>query len=140
MSGVFNNLVMYKQDVPQNSMRSIVPELATSWDFERRGTAVMLLDAPAAKGFPSFSVFHRWLIAPWIRGSSSRTSPRGGYPSSGCFIPVISIGRADILPLLLLPRLPLVSLESVQSAQRAAQTLSWPSLRHILWTPFNRMS
>ena len=31
MSGVFNNLLMYKQDVPQNSMRSIVPELATSW-------------------------------------------------------------------------------------------------------------
>ena len=30
MSGVFNNLVMFKQDVPQNSLRSIVPDLATS--------------------------------------------------------------------------------------------------------------
>ena len=29
--GIFNNLVMYKQDVAQNSMDSIVPELATSW-------------------------------------------------------------------------------------------------------------
>ena len=29
--GVFNNLVMYKQDVPQNSLESIVPDLATSW-------------------------------------------------------------------------------------------------------------
>src|SRR5260221_11082059 len=28
---VFNNLVMYKQDVPQNSMESIVPDLAESW-------------------------------------------------------------------------------------------------------------
>lgn len=28
---VFNNLVMYKQDVPQNSPSSIVAELATSW-------------------------------------------------------------------------------------------------------------
>ncbi|MBN9004762.1 MAG: ABC transporter substrate-binding protein [Rhizobiales bacterium] len=28
---VFNNLVMYKQDVAQNSIDSIVPELATSW-------------------------------------------------------------------------------------------------------------
>ncbi|MCW3474209.1 ABC transporter substrate-binding protein [Limobrevibacterium gyesilva] len=28
---VFNNLVIYKQDVPQNSLDSIVPELATSW-------------------------------------------------------------------------------------------------------------
>ena len=31
MMGVFNNLVMYKQDVPQNSMQSIVPDLATGW-------------------------------------------------------------------------------------------------------------
>ncbi|HVM77910.1 MAG TPA: ABC transporter substrate-binding protein [Stellaceae bacterium] len=29
--GVFNNLVLYKQDVAQNSMETIVPELATSW-------------------------------------------------------------------------------------------------------------
>jgi peptide/nickel transport system substrate-binding protein len=28
---VFNNLVFYKQDVPQNSLQSIVPELATDW-------------------------------------------------------------------------------------------------------------
>jgi ABC-type transport system substrate-binding protein len=31
MMGVFNNLVMYKQDVAQNSMESIVPDLATEW-------------------------------------------------------------------------------------------------------------
>jgi peptide/nickel transport system substrate-binding protein len=29
MIGVFNNLVMYRQDVAQNSMGSIVPDLAT---------------------------------------------------------------------------------------------------------------
>ena len=28
---IFNNLVLYKQDVPQNSLSSIEPELATSW-------------------------------------------------------------------------------------------------------------
>src|ERR1700676_372701 len=28
---VFNNLVIYKQDVPQNSLQSIVPDLAESW-------------------------------------------------------------------------------------------------------------
>jgi peptide/nickel transport system substrate-binding protein len=38
MSGVFNNLVMYKQDVPQNSMKSIVSELATSWSWNEEGT------------------------------------------------------------------------------------------------------
>ena len=31
--GVFNNLVEYKQDVPQNSMDSIVPDLALSWSW-----------------------------------------------------------------------------------------------------------
>src|SRR5260370_53595 len=30
---VMNNLVLYKQDVPQNSMDTIVPDLATSWSW-----------------------------------------------------------------------------------------------------------
>src|SRR5207253_10373850 len=38
MMGVFNNLVMYKQDEPQNSMKSIVPDLATSWSSSEDGT------------------------------------------------------------------------------------------------------
>src|SRR5437667_8478108 len=38
MMGVFNNLVMFKQDVPQTSLRSIVPELATSWAWNEEGT------------------------------------------------------------------------------------------------------
>src|SRR6266436_4136846 len=38
MMGVFNNLVMYKQDVPQNSMQSIVPDLAVSWSWSEEGT------------------------------------------------------------------------------------------------------
>src|SRR5215210_4626673 len=28
---IFNNLVIYKQDVPQNSLDSIVPDLGESW-------------------------------------------------------------------------------------------------------------
>jgi peptide/nickel transport system substrate-binding protein len=38
MMGVFNNLVMYKQDVPQNSMQSIVPDLAVGWSWSEEGT------------------------------------------------------------------------------------------------------
>ena len=38
MMGVFNNLVVYKQDEPQNSMQSIVPDLATSWSWSEDGT------------------------------------------------------------------------------------------------------
>jgi len=35
--GVFNNLVMFDQHVKQNSMRSIVPDLATSWSWSEDG-------------------------------------------------------------------------------------------------------
>ena len=38
MTGVFNNLVIFDQHVPQNSMKSIVPELATSWAWSEDGT------------------------------------------------------------------------------------------------------
>src|SRR5438874_285377 len=30
---IFNNLVFYKQDVPQNSLASIVPDLASEWSW-----------------------------------------------------------------------------------------------------------
>ena len=33
MMGVFNNLVMFDQHVAQNSMGSIVPDLATGWSW-----------------------------------------------------------------------------------------------------------
>src|SRR5467141_770343 len=38
MMGVFNNLVMYDQHVPQNSLQSIVPDLATGWSWSEEGT------------------------------------------------------------------------------------------------------
>src|SRR5712671_89827 len=36
--GVFNNLVMYDQQVKQNSLQSIVPDLASSWTWDEDGT------------------------------------------------------------------------------------------------------
>src|SRR5215472_9730051 len=36
--GVFNNLIMYDQHVPQNSLASIVPDLATDWSWNEEGT------------------------------------------------------------------------------------------------------
>ncbi len=33
MMGVFNNLVMFDQHVPQNSLQSVVPDLATGWSW-----------------------------------------------------------------------------------------------------------
>jgi peptide/nickel transport system substrate-binding protein len=38
MMGVFNNLIMYRQDVAQNSQQSIVPDLATGWSWSEDGT------------------------------------------------------------------------------------------------------
>jgi peptide/nickel transport system substrate-binding protein len=38
MMHVFNNLIMYRQDVPQTSLQTIVPDLATSWSWNEEGT------------------------------------------------------------------------------------------------------
>jgi peptide/nickel transport system substrate-binding protein len=38
MMGVFNNLVMFDQHVKQNSLQSIVPDLATGWVWNEDGT------------------------------------------------------------------------------------------------------
>jgi peptide/nickel transport system substrate-binding protein len=38
MMGVFNNLVMFDQHVAQNSLKSIVPDLAISWSWNEEGT------------------------------------------------------------------------------------------------------
>src|SRR6266403_538182 len=40
MMGVFNNLVMYDQSVPQSGMQSIVPDLASAWSWDQSGTAL----------------------------------------------------------------------------------------------------
>ena len=37
MMGVFNNLVMYDQNVPQNNARSIVRDSASSWSWNEEG-------------------------------------------------------------------------------------------------------
>ena len=40
MMGVFNNLIMFDQQVKQNSLASIVPDLAMSWSWIEDGTAL----------------------------------------------------------------------------------------------------
>ena|SRR6266851_7007606 len=42
MMGVFNNLVIFKQDEPQNTLKSIVPDLATSWEWNEEGTELTM--------------------------------------------------------------------------------------------------
>src|SRR5262245_56584657 len=43
MMGVFNNLVLFDQHVKQNSLQSIVPDLATSWSWSVDGTKLTFL-------------------------------------------------------------------------------------------------
>ena len=40
MMGVFNNLVMYDQSVPQSGLKSIVPDLASEWSWDEAGTSL----------------------------------------------------------------------------------------------------
>jgi peptide/nickel transport system substrate-binding protein len=42
MMGVFNNLVMFDQHVKQNSLSSVVPDLATGWSWSEDGTELTL--------------------------------------------------------------------------------------------------
>ena len=42
MMGVFNNLVMFKQDIAQASLQSIVADLATAWSWNEDGTELTL--------------------------------------------------------------------------------------------------
>src|SRR5437667_7265141 len=39
---VFNNLVVFDQQVKQSSLQSIVPDLATGWSWNEDGTALTL--------------------------------------------------------------------------------------------------
>src|ERR1043165_5040935 len=42
MMAVFNNLVLFKQDVPQNRIDTIVPDLATKWSWNANMTELTL--------------------------------------------------------------------------------------------------
>src|SRR5215467_14401796 len=42
MMGVFNNLIMFDQHLKQNSLQSIVSDLATSWSWNEEGTELTL--------------------------------------------------------------------------------------------------
>ena len=81
MMGVFNNLVMYRQDVAQNSPDSIVPDLATSWAWSEDGKE---LTFPLRRGvkwhdgkpFTAADVKCTWDLLMGIGSEKLRVNPR----------------------------------------------------------------
>jgi peptide/nickel transport system substrate-binding protein len=87
MMGVFNNLVVYDQHVPQNSMRSIVPDLATSWSTSEDGIE---LTFPLRRGvkwhdgkpFTAQDVKCTWDLLSGATSEKLRINPRKSWYSN----------------------------------------------------------
>ena len=84
LMGVFNNLVMFDQHVVQNSPRSIVPELATSWSWNEEGGDLTL---PLRQGvrwhdrkpFTAKDVQCTWKLLTGKSSEKLRINPRKGW-------------------------------------------------------------
>jgi hypothetical protein len=84
MMAVFNNLVMFDQQVKQNSLESIVPDLATGWAWSEDGTA---LTFPLRQGvnwhdgrpFTSEDVKCTWDLLLEKSGEKLRVNPRKSF-------------------------------------------------------------
>jgi peptide/nickel transport system substrate-binding protein len=81
---VFNNLVIYKQDEPQNSLDSIIPDLAESWTWNADQTAITFKLRSGVKwhdGRP-FTAKDVQCTMALIQGTAKdrmRKSPRAGW-------------------------------------------------------------
>ena len=84
MMGVFNNLVMFDQHVRQNSLQSIVPDLATSWSWNEEGTTLTFTLREGVKWHDGKPFTARDVQCTWdlITGKSSekfRVNPRKSW-------------------------------------------------------------
>jgi peptide/nickel transport system substrate-binding protein len=87
MMGVFNNLIMFKEDVPQNSLKSIVPDLATSWAWNEEGTELTLplrqgVKWHNGKPFTAKDVKCTWDPLAGKTSEKLRINPRKGWYSN----------------------------------------------------------
>src|ERR1700738_5192405 len=85
--GVFNNLVVYDQHVAQNSMRSIIPELATSWSSNEEGTELTFplrqgLKWHDGKPFTAQDVKCTWDLLSGKASEKLRINPRKSWYSN----------------------------------------------------------
>jgi peptide/nickel transport system substrate-binding protein len=81
MMAVFNNLVIYDQNVKQNSLKSIVPDLATSWSTNEDGTQLSFKLRDGVKWHDGKPFTAKDVVCTWdlLLGKSQdrlRTNPR----------------------------------------------------------------
>jgi peptide/nickel transport system substrate-binding protein len=84
LSGVFNNLVMFDEHVPQNSLTSVIPELATSWRWSQDATTLTLALRQGVKWhdgqpFTALDVKCTWDLLMGTGPQQLRLNPRKSY-------------------------------------------------------------
>jgi len=84
MMGVFNNLVLYKQDVPQSGLQSIVPDLASEWSWEEDKTQLTFQLREGVKWHDGKPFTAKDVVCTWdlLLGKTTdrlRTNPRKSW-------------------------------------------------------------
>jgi peptide/nickel transport system substrate-binding protein len=84
MMGVFNNLVMFDQHVPQNSLQSIIPDLAERWSWSEDGTRLTFrlregVKWHDGKPFTAADVKCTWDMLIGSSGANLRLNPRKAW-------------------------------------------------------------
>ena len=84
---IFNNLVLYDQHIPQNSMDTIRPELASEWSWDAAGTALTFklrqgVKWHDGKPFTSADVKCTWDMVSGLVPGKIRKSPRQAWYSN----------------------------------------------------------
>src|SRR6201986_4766613 len=85
--GVFNNLVIFKQEDPQNTPESIVPELATEWRWSEDGTELTFplhqgVKWHDGKPFTAADVKCTWDLLMGKGSEKLRVNPRKSWDSN----------------------------------------------------------
>src|SRR6202162_6294904 len=84
MMAVFNNLVLFEQNVPQNRMDTIVPELATKWSWNADMTELTFQLQPGVswhdgKPFTAADVKCTWELVQGKTTEKLRVNPRKAW-------------------------------------------------------------
>src|SRR5436189_2668910 len=87
MMGVFNNLVMYRQDVAQNRPDTIIPDLATAWSWSEDGKELTFplrqgVKWHDGKAFTAADVKCTWDLLLGIGSEKLRVNPRQTWYSN----------------------------------------------------------